>query len=58
MFYLPAVFVIPMTFVMVYKKVVYLCLVGIIAAVFISGTHHPWVVSLPLILKSHELLQK
>lgn len=42
---------------MVYKKVFYLCLVGIIAAVFISGTHHPWVVSLPLILKSHELLQ-
>lgn len=53
---LSAVFVIPMTFVTVYKKIFYVCLVGIIAAVFVSGSRHPWIASLLLIWKSHELL--
>lgn len=42
---LTAVFVVPTTFVTVYKKVVYVCLVGIIADAFVS--------SLDCLLTSH-----
>lgn len=38
---LSTVFVTSMTFVIVYKKVFYVCVVGNITFVFVSGTHHP-----------------
>lgn len=55
---LPTVFSISVSFLIVYKEAVYICLEGFITAAFISGSDHRWITTQALFWRSIKLLQK